>query len=171
MYKIAIIGPESTGKTELAKKLAFHYEAIWVPEYARNYMEQLTRPYTYDDVCVIARKQISEEKFFENENQDTKFVFFDTDLIITKVWFEFKYHTIPSFLVERLKEPFFDFYLLCTPDLPWIFDPVREHGDDRNYFFDLYRREIEQTGVPYVQIEGFGDSRLQQAIDWIDKHV
>jgi nicotinamide riboside kinase len=92
-------------------------------------------------------------------------VFFDTDLIITKVWFEYKYKSVPDFLTERLKQGFFDVYLLCTPDLPWEPDPVREHGTDREFFFDWYKNEIEQTGKPYVIVNGIGNQRIQQAID------
>jgi NadR type nicotinamide-nucleotide adenylyltransferase len=164
MYKIAIIGPESTGKTALARQLAEYFNAPWVPEYAREYVEHLTNPYTYDDVCNIALKQISEENFYENHFVNAKFVFFDTDLIITKVWFSYCFDKIPDFLTERIKTGFFDLYLLCAPDLPWEADLVREHGEDREYFFDWYKKEIEQTGKPYVVVSGNGNRRIQNAI-------
>lgn len=164
MYKIAIIGPESTGKTALARQLAEYFNAPWVPEFARGYIENLTRPYTYDDVCNIALKQISEESFYENHSVNGEFVFFDTDLIITKVWFSYCFDKIPNFLTERIEVGFFDLYLLCAPDLPWEPDSVREHGDDREYFFDWYKKEIEQTGKPYVVVSGTGDRRAQNAI-------
>jgi NadR type nicotinamide-nucleotide adenylyltransferase len=165
MFKIAITGPESTGKTALAKQLADYFQSPWVPEYAREYVENLTVPYTYDDVCNIARKQIQEELFYENSVSNNKFVFFDTDLILTKVWFSYCFNVIPDFLTDRIKSGFFDLYLLCAPDLEWEPDPVREHGGDRDYFFDWYRAEIEQTGKPYVVVNGIGDQRLQNAID------
>ena len=164
MFRIAILGPESTGKTELARQLAEHFNAPWIPEYARGYVENLTNPYTYEDVSNIALKQIEEEEFYENHSTNEKFVFFDTDLIITKVWFSYCFDKIPDFLTERLKTGFFDLYLLCTPDLPWESDPVREHGNDREYFFDWYKKEIEQTGKPYFIVNGIGNQRLQNAI-------
>ena len=163
MIKIAIIGPESTGKTALAKSLAEHFEAEWVPEFAREYVENLTAPYTYNDVCNIALKQIEQEKKYENAT--AKFVFFDTDLIITKVWFEYKYKSVPDFLTERMKHGFFDLYLLCTPDLAWEADSVREHGTDREFFFEWYKKEIEQTNKPYVIVNGIGNQRIQHAIE------
>jgi nicotinamide riboside kinase len=64
MYKIAILGPESTGKSELAKALATYYKGEWVPEYAREYVEQLVEPYTFEDVCIIAQKQIEQQRLF-----------------------------------------------------------------------------------------------------------
>lgn len=164
MIKIAILGPESTGKTELAKRLAEYYNATWVPEYAREYIENLDKPYTYEDVCTIALKQIEEEKFCENHSTNKEFVFFDTDLIITKVWFEYRFGKIPDFLTERMKTGFFDLYLLCEADIPWEPDPVREHGDDREFFFNWYKREIEQTGKSYVVVNGIGNQRIQHAI-------
>ncbi len=165
MFKIAILGPESTGKTELARNLAEYFDAEWVPEYAREYVEKLNEPYTYEDVCIIARKQIEQEKQFENQLTNKQFVFFDTDLIITKVWLEFKYKIVPDFLTERLKPSFFDLYLLCAPDLPWEPDAVREHGNDREFFFNWYKAEIEQTRKPYVIVSGIGNQRIQHAIE------
>ena len=167
MYRIAVVGPESTGKSDLSKKLAKHYGSPWVEEYARSYVEQLTRHYTFDDVCAIARHQIECELVYEKE-QPEPFVFFDTDLIITKVWFDYCFQQVPDFVNERLKTGFFDLYLLCEPDLPWQADPVREHGDDRDYFYDRYKSEIEQLGKPYVYIHGRGDVRLMNAVKQID---
>jgi len=166
MIKIAILGPESTGKTELAKGLAEYFNAPWVPEYAREYIEKLTVPYVYDDVCAIAKKQIEQERQYEeNQSDNDKYVFFDTDLIITKVWFDYRFGATPDFVTERLKAGFFDFYLLCAPDLPWQPDPVREHGDDREFFFNWYKKEIEQTGKPCEVITGIGNVRMQNALE------
>jgi NadR type nicotinamide-nucleotide adenylyltransferase len=162
--KVAILGPESTGKTELASQLAEYFKALWIPEFAREYVESLTSHYTYEDVCNIASKQIEQEKYFNQKPKDELF-FFDTDLIITKVWFQYLYHQVPQFVTEWLVGNSFDFYLLCAPDLPWEFDPVREHGDDRDYFFEWYKREIELTGKPYVVVDGVGSQRTQNAID------
>lgn len=168
MYRIAVVGPESTGKSELSKKLAAHYKSPWVEEYARSYVEQLNRHYTFEDVCTIAGKQIEDELVYEKEHPES-FVFFDTELIITKVWFDYCFQKVPDFVDERLRKGFFDLYLLCEPDLPWQPDPVREHGHDRDYFFERYKSEIEQLGKPYVFIHGSGDERLMNAVKQLDK--
>ena len=169
MIKIAILGPESTGKSTLAKALAKHFDSPWVPEYAREFIERLKLPYTYEDVCTIAHKQIEEETIYDNQTTNDGFVFFDTDLIITKVWFEYKYKTVPEFVIERQKAGFFDFYLLCAPDLAWEPDPVREHGTDRDFFFEWYKRGIEQTGKPYVVVSGIENKRTENAINALNK--
>lgn len=171
MLKIAILGPESTGKTELAQQLALHFGVSWVPEYARTYVEQLNALYTFEDVCAIAREQIKEELIWENSASKDRLVLFDTSLIITKVWFEFCFGKVPAFLTTRLNRNFFDLYLLCFPDLPWVPDPVREHGDDRDYFFEWYKREIEQTGKPFVIVKETGTQRTKMAIDFISEFL
>jgi len=172
MIKIAILGPESTGKSTLAEALSENFQSPWVPEYAREYIEKLTDQYTYSDVCNIAHRQIEQEDFYSKpENSTTEFVFFDTDLILTKVWFEYKYKLVPEFLTEQLKIDFFDLYLLCAPDLPWEFDPVREHGNDRTFFFDWYKKEIEQTGKPFVTVNGIGSQRINNAINSLENYI
>jgi NadR type nicotinamide-nucleotide adenylyltransferase len=169
MYKIAILGPESTGKSELAKALATYYKGEWVPEYAREYVEKLGRKYNYDDVCHIAATQLKEIDLFENKTQ-SDFVFFDTELIITKIWFEYCFGEVPQFLTNAMEKPAFDFYLLCDYDLEWIPDPVREHGDDRAYFFNLYKEEIEKTQRPFAIVSGTGEERVLNAINAIENY-
>jgi len=168
MLKIAILGPESTGKTMLAKQLADHFRAPWVPEYAREYVEKLSSPYNYEDICTIARKQIEQEKAVESLGSKELFVFFDTELIITKVWFSYRFGQVPDFVTKQLNTGFFDLYLLCMPDLPWEPDPVREHGDDRDFFFNWYKKEIEQTAKPYVIVSGIGNQRFQNALNGLN---
>lgn len=168
MFKVALIGPESTGKSELSEALAAHYKCDFVPEYARTYVEQLQQPYTFDDVCIIAQKQIEFQNVYL-ENNNSGIVFFDTELIITKVWFEYCFHAVPEFVLENLKKPFFDLYLLCYPDLPWVFDLVREHGgDERMYFYNWYESEIKKSTIPYFVIKGLGEERLNNAIQAIN---
>ncbi len=167
MYRIAVTGPESTGKSALTKALAARYGSPHVPEYAREYVEQLGRPYRFEDVVAIAQQQIEAEKQF-SENNEAPYVFFDTELIITKVWFEYCYGSVPDFLQEALDTGYFDLYLLCEPDLPWEPDPVREHGEDRDYFFERYKQEIELLGKPYFSINGTGEARVNNAISAIE---
>ncbi len=168
MLKIAIVGPESTGKSELSVALASHFGGSYVPEFARIYIENLDKPYTFDDVCVIANKQIEEQDYFLKKDTKTP-VFFDTELIITKVWFEYCYKQVPEFVTKRIAESYFDLYLLCYPDLPWIPDTVREHGgDDRLFFYEWYKCEIELTGIPYTIIKGIGEARTNNAINAVN---
>lgn len=171
MIKIAVIGPESTGKTALTQQLSEKYRAPWIPEYARGYVENLQQAYTYEDVCAIAQHQLEVENTLSLRFPEASFVFFDTELIITKVWFEYCYNNVPAFVSEHMKQHSMDFYLLCFPDLAWEPDAVREHGTDRDFFFEWYRREIEQTGKPYVIVNGTGPDRLHNATAAVESYI
>ena len=154
MYKVGIIGPESSGKSTLAQYLANKYKGAYVPESAREYVEHLNRPYTYEDVENIAQHQIKELETITNNLSPitNNLYFFDTELIITKVWFLHKYGTCPDWLQEALLRFPMDVYLLCAPDIEWIPDPARENPHIRQYLFDWYEREIQSLGIPYYII-------------------
>ena len=157
-FKIGIIGPESTGKSTLASYLAHRYGGVLVPEYAREYMEKraCASAYTYEDVLNIAQHQVQQLQAGIyggiTEGYRSNVVFFDTELIITKVWFLHKYGTCPDFVEETLRAYPMDVYLLCYPDMEWKPDPVRENPDIREYLFDWYEREIQELGIPYYII-------------------
>lgn len=154
MFKVGIIGPESTGKSTLAYYLSRRFNGIFVPEYARTYMEKraLARAYTREDVLRIAKYQVDEMRLLHNLANDGRIVFFDTELIITKVWMLYKYGDCPGFIDEAIKAFPMDVYLLCYPDLPWQPDPVRENPTIREYLYDWYKDEIENLGIPYYVI-------------------
>ena len=148
MYKVGIIGPESTGKSTLARELAEQFKGTYVPEYAREYVERKGRKeLTYDEVCEIAREQIK-------SISEAGFYFFDTELIVTKVWFEYAFGKVPEWLTEAIKTYPMDLYLLTYPDIPWVPDPARYNGSQamREELFDRYEEEVKATGVPYYVI-------------------
>lgn len=149
MFRVGIIGPESTGKSTLANYLAHRYNGVLVPEYAREYMEKLapTYEYTYDDVVAIAKQQVEQLESLADDLQ-----IFDTELIITKVWFLHKFGHCPEFVEQALRDFPMDVYLLCYPDMPWQPDPVRENPTIREYLFDWYEREIQTLDIPYYVI-------------------
>lgn len=159
--KIAIIGPESTGKTLLAQSLAKLYGGHFVPEYARSFIANLNRKYTYDDVIAIAKKIIED---WNNNRIQSAPVFFDTEMIITKVWFEVVFNKVPSEIQHWIDTMQFDAFLLCKDDLPWKPDPVRENGGImRKVLFHKYQNEIEKTGIPYAIVRGIDMERIKNA--------
>jgi NadR type nicotinamide-nucleotide adenylyltransferase len=161
-YKIVITGAESTGKSTLTAGLAQHFNAKWIPEIARTYVEGLTRHYTYNDVEQIARLQLEAEQQLSPEEP---LVFFDTWLIITKVWFDFVYGKHPEWLHRQILNSRIDLFLLCDIDLPWIEDPVRENGgENRVKLQQRYLQEMNEYGFNYRLISGHDEMRLQQAI-------
>ena len=161
MFRVGIIGPESTGKSTLATYLAHRYGGVLVSEYAREYMETraCASAYTREDVLNIAQFQVQQIQdlsatFSEGipKGYRNDVIFFDTELIITKVWFLHKYGECPDFVEEALQKYPMDVYLLCYPDMAWEPDPVRENPNIREYLFDWYEREIQALNIPYYII-------------------
>ena len=160
---IVTTGAESTGKTDLCQHLASVFGAPWVPELARGYVEQLGRPYSYDDVIAIARLQLAE--FEKITNAGHPLVFFDTDLIITKVWLDVVYGRCPAWIPEAIRSHPAMLHLLCKTDIPWVADNVRENGGPmREKLSEMYRNELEKFDLPYVEIGGNGEMRRQNAL-------
>ena len=165
--KIVLTGPESTGKTWLAKRLARHYKSYWVSEYAREYVENLKRKYNYSDLVVIAQYQVNIVRDYKGKVN--KFLFLDTDLIILKVWFDVVYNECPEWLTESIGNRDIALYLLCDTDIKWEYDPVRENDDqNRKVLIKMYKQEIQNSGVPFVLIRGKDNIRLANAVNAID---
>ena len=163
LKKIAITGPESSGKTTIAKMLAAHFETVWVAEYARFYLNNLHRPYMESDLLEIAKGQIAmEEQFLPKANQ---FLFCDTDLTVIKIWSEVKYGRCNSWILEQIDVPRYDLYFLCAPDIAWEADPLRENPANRDMLYNLYVKELERQKVDFVVLRGSKSERLQTALD------
>ncbi|MDD3876343.1 MAG: ATP-binding protein [Bacteroidales bacterium] len=166
LKKIAITGPESTGKSSLAEFLAGHFKTIWVEEYARTYLTNIDRKYTSHDLDFIAKTQIKNIK--KAEEKTDKMIFADTELLVMKIWYENAFKKCPDWIISELENQKFDLYLLCQTDISWHSDPLREHPHLRSYFFNLYKKELELKKWPYVIISGIGNKRNQIAIDAIE---
>lgn len=164
---IVVTGAESTGKSTLTEALAKHYNVPFVSEFARDYILDLNREYTFEDVEFIAKKQI--EQYRELIKSDTPFVILDTWLFITKIWFEIVFKTVPSWLEETIKQIPVDLFLVCDTDLPWIADQVRENGGaNREMLQQRYINEIKKYNFTYQIIKGKKEKRTQNAIDILD---
>ena len=166
--RVVLIGPESTGKTELAEFLSKEFNTVFVPEYAREYIENLGHHYSYEDVVHIAKKQLElEMEFLEKANE---ILFYDTYLIITKVWFQVVYHKIPEWIDQAIRDSKIDLFLLCNTDLEWIADNVRENGGEmRNKLFEMYEAEIKKYGFNYKIVKGIGEERFQNAFNIVNE--
>lgn len=167
--RIIPTGAESTGKSTLAKQLAKHYDTVYMPEYARTYIQNLNRNYNYEDVVHIAEMQIQFEKAFLLKAQN--YLFIDTGLIITKIWFQEVFQKIPDWLDDAILKYMPDFYLICDVDLPWEKDTVRENGtlEKRKYLTRLYIEEIKKYPVKFGIVRGKGNKRLHNAIKIIEQ--
>lgn len=167
--RILILGPESTGKSTLAEDLANHFGEPWVPEFAREYLEKIDRPYQFEDLVEIGKGQVKREDQLAEKAK--KFLFCDTDLRVIHIWSEHKFGKTDFWVLEELEFRRYDLILLTGIDLPWEPDPLREHPEleMRKYFFEKYRKLAEQSGIPFLTVSGDREKRLITALDAVEK--
>lgn len=180
LKKIVIIGPESTGKSTLCEQLAQHYDSTWCPEFAREYLLTNGTNYSYDDLLTIAKGQLAlEEEYITMMNlsasrltiHDSRLLFIDTDMYVMKVWCEFVFEKCHRFILDQIVERKYDLYLLCNTDLPWTKDELREYPDlkTRDRLYHIYKDIMINQSVPWAEISGNNDERLQNAIAAVNK--
>jgi NadR type nicotinamide-nucleotide adenylyltransferase len=177
--EIVIIGPESTGKSTLCKQLAEHFNTIWCPEYAREYLHQNGVKYSYADLAKIAEGQLIMEDYCVEEansklkTQNSKLVFIDTNMYVMKVWYEYVFGKCEYFVLDEIAARNYDLYLLCNIDLPWAFDEMREYPEEapRMELYNIYKDLLINQTTPWVEISGNYKERLQKAINTIERHL
>jgi NadR type nicotinamide-nucleotide adenylyltransferase len=168
--RVVLTGPESTGKTTLAEQLAKEFNTVWIPEFARQYAKEINNNFTYADVLDVARIQLVQE--LEVDTLINKVVFFDTSLIITKVWLDTVFHKVPQWLETQILFEEADLYLLCAPDIEWIPDPLRVNGGQKRVkLFERYMQELENYGFNYRIITGKGEDRLNACIQYVKQEL
>ncbi len=166
--KIALIGPESSGKTTLCRELAAHFRTSWVPEFARDYITTLDRKYTLGDIVHCAQQQLKTETVLLKDAN--RLLFCDTELIIAKVWCEDVFKIAPAWIEEMIATHWYDLFLLTLPDIPFQADDVRENPHRRDFFFDWYKWELEKKNFSYEIVGGIGEARFLNALAAIRKH-
>ncbi|MEZ7498999.1 DUF4301 family protein [Flavobacterium sp. Arc3] len=170
IIKIAMFGPESTGKTTLAIQLANHYKTAWVPEFARNYLQEKWNEKQQicdvDDMLPIAYGQTK----LENEGQSVanKYLFCDTNLMVTKVFSEVYYNYCDPLLDKAAQEHEYDLFFLTDIDVPWEKDDLRDRAEGRDIVFGLFKKSLIENNKPFITLSGDKDLRLQKAISIID---
>lgn len=165
--KVVVTGPESTGKSTLSKALAASLQTSWVPEFAREYLHTLARPYTEEDLLYIASQQMMLEDKIAFAARDI--LICDTNLYVIKVWSEHKFGYCHEWILEQIAVRHYDMYLLTDIDMPWEEDPLREHPapEMRRYFYNIYLDLVQHSGVPWQQITGGETTRLTTALQAI----
>jgi len=169
VLRIAVFGPESTGKTTLAEKLAAHFSAPLVAEYARERWDA-QGGLSLTDMLPVAQEQWRREDaaVLWAQADGTRLVICDTEALTTMLWSDLLYGTTPDALRREAEARCKNYalYLLCDIDLPFASDPQRCFPDpvDRIKAMDLWRGALEQRGLPYVPVRGTAAEREQRAI-------
>ncbi len=172
IIKIVLFGPESTGKTTISLQLAEHYNTVWAPEYARKYLQKKwnneRKTCENSDLLPIAIGQMkSENKLAKRAD---KILICDTDLLETKVYSESYYGGIvdPNLDKYAVKNTY-DLYFLTYIDTPWEADDLRDRPGERQEMFDTFESALKKYNRPYIILKGDKKTRLQTAVDAIDK--
>jgi NadR type nicotinamide-nucleotide adenylyltransferase len=173
--KMVIYGPESTGKTTLARDLARHYNTLWVEEYARRMLDEkgiengLKNTIELSDIDKIGRGQPAIED--ESVKKADKLLFCDSDLITTVIYSRHFFNTCPAWVQAEADRRTYDLYLLADIDLPWEADPQRDTGDKREEYFQIFKHELDIRSRPYKILSGLENRRLQNAVRIVDEFI
>ena len=172
LVKVVVYGPESTGKTTLAKELAEHYQTEWVPEYAREYLQDVwnreQRTCEPQDLLPIAEGQMRLEN--ELSKKAERILICDTDLLETKVYSEAYYVGSCDPILEKYAlENTYDLYLLTNIDIPWEKDDLRDKPNERERMFSYFKNALEKYQRDFVILSGDKPTRLKTAILHINK--
>jgi NadR type nicotinamide-nucleotide adenylyltransferase len=158
--RICLIGPECTGKTALAQRLARELGVPWIPEFAREYVEANGNSLSADHVEPIARGEIANLDRAEGD-----LVILDTDLLSTVVYARHYYGACPDWIVEEARARRADLYLLMDTDIAWIEDAARDACDDaREDLFDAFRAALDELETRWGIVSGVGEERVRTAM-------
>jgi len=171
IIKVVLFGPESTGKTTLSEKLARHYNTVWVPEYAREYLQDKwnneRKTCEPKDLLPIAEGQMRLENDLANKATDV--LFCDTDLLETKVYSEAYYlGNCDPILEKHALENQYDLYFLTYIDIPWEADDLRDKPNDRERMFLYFKDTLEKYNRNFIILKGDKNTRLKTAVEHID---
>lgn len=169
MKRIVVTGSESTGKTNLAVRLAKHYDAELVPEFVREFAAAKQGPISFADHGPIARGQMElEDRHRELASRGRGLVVQDTDLLSTVVYCDHYFEGCPVWIADLARERRPDLYLLTGIDVPWIPDGIRDRGHMREELQSLFRAAVVASGSPWVSVDGTWEERWDRATDAID---
>jgi NadR type nicotinamide-nucleotide adenylyltransferase len=166
VLRVTLTGSESTGKTELAERLARFYRTSWSREFSREYAAQKGAPLDAGDVEPIAHGQMRVED--EALHRAHELVLLDTDLVSTVVYAEHYYGSCPDWVKRAARERLADLYLLCDIDAAWIPDPQRDRPHAREEIHQAFEDALQRFGARYALLQGTWQEREARAVDAID---
>ena len=166
ILRVTVTGSESTGKTQLAERLARFYRTAWAREFSREYASHKAAPLDASDVEPIARGQMRLED--EALQRAHEIVLLDTDLVSTVVYAEHYYGSCPDWVKRAARERLADLYLLCDIDVAWIPDPQRDRPRAREEIHRAFEEMLQQFGARYALLQGTWEEREMRAVDAID---
>lgn len=156
MRKVIFTGPESSGKTTMAKWYSAEIGGVYVPEFARSYLESLDRSYTVEDLKLIAKGQL---ELMKSATQSGLQPICDTGMLVIKIWAKLKFDFEMDSVNKSIENNPNDLYILCTPDIPWEPDPLREDEHNRRFLFEYYIKTLNELNLSYIVLKGDMENR------------
>ena len=169
LIKIAVVGPESTGKSTLAEQLAQRLGTVCVPEYAREYCRDLNHEYTLQDEMNMFHGQNALERSLVPLAKNNVLVC-DTMILTIKVWCDHLFGNTPDEVTNAIRQRKYDLFLLMDIDLPWADDPLRDFPTLREHFMEVWHNELQAIDAKYEVISGWGVDRFRNAWKAVNAH-
>lgn len=163
MIRVAITGPESSGKTTLCQTLSEELNVTFIPEFAREYLEKTSGKYNQSDLDKIAIGQLESIPFPFNRVDIC-----DSDFSVLEIWSQYKYENVSDLIQDLVEQDLFDLHILCTPDIPWEEDSLRENPDNREQLFELYKESLIRHNKNFIIVSGKHQGRVEKSLDSID---
>ena len=170
IIKIAVVGPESTGKSTLAAFLAEQLQTVCVPEYARYYCQNLQNAYTLQDEVNMFYGQLALEEALLPKAQH-KTLICDTTIMTVKIWCDHLFGSTPEEVVQEIKNHPYDLYLLMDIDLPWEDDPLRDFPTERGHFYEVWIKELTALNANIKVISGLQQERLDLGLSTVKEFL
>lgn len=153
--RICFYGPESTGKSTTAIRMASLYNTVSVPEVAREMLT--TNDFTVDDIISIGKAQT--KRVLEYTRLANKLLFCDTDVIVTQIYSRHYLGVVPEILYELEKQVTYHQYFFFDIDVPWIEDGLRDLGHQREKMRKTFLEELEKRNIKPVMVQGSFEAR------------
>lgn len=161
LLKIAVVGPESTGKSTMVQYLSKMFDSAYTPEYARYYCKNLQNQYSLQDETNMFYGQIALEEAITSQLRNNILIC-DTTILTVKIWCDHLFKHTPEEVISEIHQRRYDLYLLMDIDLPWENDPLRDFPDQREYFMAVWEKELDNLNARYEIISGIGNERLNK---------
>ena len=169
--RVVFFGPESTGKTTLAKSLSAAFKTSWVPEFARKYLEEKLirtgKTCAAEDIYPIAKGQMRLEN--KAVQKADRFLFCDTNLISTEVYAKAYFDGwCDTRVIEANKVNHYDTYFLTDIDVPFEQDLLRDRPHKRQEMLAAFKTALKEHNIAYTILKGSVEARVSQVTDYLN---